>query len=190
MNTFTDLPANLPVPVDDGACDHLRGMQMPQLQLAATQGQAIDVARVNGRSVIFCYPMTGRPGVALPAGWDEIPGARGCTPQACSFRDSIERFRAHNVSVYGLSTQSTAYQTEMAERLHLPYPILSDEKLQFAISLNLPTFTVDGMTLIKRLTLMVRDGRIEQVFYPVFPTDKSAEQVLVWLDAEATRGSA
>jgi len=185
MSNYNELPSNLPVPIDDGACAHLAGMPLPPVVLPATQGPAVDMAKLTGRCAIFCYPMTGRPGVALPAGWDDIPGARGCTPQACSFRDNIGRFQSHAVGVFGLSSQTPAYQAEMAERLHLPYPVLSDAQLAFASALRLQLFIVDGMTLIKRLTLMIRDGRIEHVFYPVFPTDQSARQVLDWLDAQS-----
>jgi peroxiredoxin len=188
MNNFTDLPANLPIPSDDGACRHLVGMLLPSLSLPATTGTEVDLsAERAGWTTIFCYPMTGRPGVALPEGWDDIPGARGCTPQACSFRDHMQSFIDRDVTVFGLSTQTPSYQHEMAERLHLPYAVLSDAELAFTNALRLPTFTVDGIVLIKRLTLIVRDGRIAHVLYPVFPTNQSAEQTLAWLDG---RGSA
>jgi peroxiredoxin len=176
------LPRDLPVPVDDGACDHLVGMRLPPVTLPSTRGGAVDLGALgDGRSVIFAYPMTGRPGVALPDGWDAIPGARGCTPQNCAFRDLHQAFLDQGAAVYALSTQTTAYQSEMAERLHLPYPVLSDADFALVDALRLPTFVADGMRLIARLTLVVRSGAIEHVFYPVFPPDRSAEPVLDWL---------
>jgi peroxiredoxin len=179
--TYATLPDDLPQPQDDGACAHLPGRRLPALALPATQGGPVDLSALPGRTAVFVYPMTGRPGVALPDGWDAIPGARGCTPQNCAIRDSHRAFADLGVAVYALSTQTTAYQAEMAERLHLPYPVLSDAELRFARALNLPTLEADGMPLIRRLTLVVKDGVIEQVFYPVFPPDRSTEPVLAWL---------
>ena len=176
-----ELPANLPVPVDDGACAHLTGMRLPSVLLASTAGRLVDLAVLPGRSVVYCYPRTGRPDHDPPEGWNAIPGARGCTPQSCAFRDHRRELQALGASVFGLSTQRTDYQREAAERLHLPVELLSDAELRFATALRLPTFTVAGMTLLKRTTLIVSDGRIEQVFYPVFPPDKNAEEVLDWL---------
>jgi peroxiredoxin len=175
------LPDNLPVPVDDGACDHLSGMRVPSLKLLSTSGQQVDLSALPGRTVVYIYPRTGVPGVALPPGWDDIPGARGCTPQSCAFRDHYQELKALGAEVYGLSSQDTAYQREAVERLHLPFAILSDEKLAFAHALNLPTFEIQDMTLIKRITLIIRQGTIEHVFYPVFPPDKNAEEVRHWL---------
>lgn len=181
---LTELPAGLPVPQDDGLCRHLPGLMLPPISLASTQGGTVALSALPpGRIVCFCYPMTGQPGVALPPGWDDIPGARGCTPQACSFRDQIAEFVRLGVLVFGVSTQSSDYQREMAERLHLSYGVLSDEKLELVYALSLPTFSAGGPALIKRLTLIVRQGRIEHVLYPVFPTDRSAEQTLDWLKA-------
>ena len=178
------LPADLPAPVDDGACDHLAGRRLPALALPSTQGGTVDLATLGeGRSVIFAYPMTGRPGVALPDGWDAIPGARGCTPQNCAFRDLHRSFLDQGAAVYALSTQTTAYQSEMAARLHLPYTVLSDADFALTDALGLPTFVADGMRLIARLTMVVRAATIETVFYPVFPPDRSAEPVLDWLKA-------
>src|SRR5688572_27043032 len=175
------LPADLPVPQDDGACDHLTGMRMPKVLHRATDGTTADMSVLPPRTIIYCYPRTGRPDQASPDGWNEIPGARGCTPQSCGFRDHYDELRGFGVDkLYGLSTQDTAYQHEAAERLHLPFALLSDDKLEFVKALGLPTFTVDGMTLVKRLTLMVAGGRIEHVFYPVFPPDTSAAQVVHW----------
>jgi peroxiredoxin len=180
------LPDDLPAPEDDGGADHLAGMALPPVALRATDGAGVRLDELQGRTVVFAYPRTGRPGEPSPGGddeWDAIPGARGCTPQACSFRDEYARFAAAHTRVFGLSTQDTAYQQEAAERLHLPYSLLSDERLELATALDLPTFEVDGMTLLKRLTLFLRDGAIESVIYPVFPPNRSAEQALARLAA-------
>src|SRR5215210_2532366 len=178
-----ELPADLPVPVNDGACDHLPGMRLPSIVLAATDGRMVDLSSLSGRSIVYVYPRTGRPDQSLPTGWDEIPGARGCTPQSCAYRDLAAELGALGARVYGLSTQDTAYQQEAVARLHLPFPLLSDERLELATALALPTFEVDDMTLIKRLTLIVDDGTIENVFYPVFPPDADAANVASWLRA-------
>jgi peroxiredoxin len=178
-----ELPADLPAPEDDGACAHLPGLRLPALPLPATDGRSVDLAALPGRTVVYCYPRTGQPGQASPDGWDAIPGARGCTPESCGFRDHYGELRARGAAVFGLSTQDTAYQLEVAERLQLPFPLLSDAELRFAKSLQLPTFEVAGMTLLKRLTLVLRDGAVEHVFYPVFPPDSHAEEVLAWLAA-------
>lgn len=172
----------IPKPVDDGAASHLFGMQIPSVPLPSTDGATVDLASLPGLVVVYAYPRTGVPGVENPPGWDLIPGARGCTPQTCAFRDHFAELKALSVSrLFGLSSQSTAYQREAAERLHLPFPILSDEHFRLATALRLPTFQTSGMTLIKRLTLVILDGRIEHVFYPVFPPDRNARDVLVWL---------
>ena len=178
-----ELPEDLPVPTDDGAADHLPGIQIPSVPLSSTAGETVDLSALSGRTVVYCYPMTGRPGSDLPSGWDEIPGARGCTPQSCSFRDHHAELRTLGARVFGLSTQDTDYQREATQRLHLPFALLSDEELAFADTLRLPTFEVEDMVLLKRLTLIIRDGRIEKVFYPVFPPDRSAEDVVGWLEA-------
>lgn len=179
------LPENLPTPIDDGACDHLWGMEIPSLSLLATSDQYVDMSRLNGRSVIYCYPRTGEPDKDPPPGWNEIPGARGCTPQSCAFRDHFQELKALGARVFGLSTQDSNYQMEAVKRLHLPFPLLSDEFLKFTNALKLPTFSVAGMTLIKRLTLIVKNGRIEHLFYPVFPPNQNAAQVIAWLAAHA-----
>jgi peroxiredoxin len=180
----TMLPAELPVPQDDGAARHLAGRKVPSLALAATDGTLVDLASLAGRTVVYIYPRTGVPGQPLPDGWDAIPGARGCTPQSCSFRDHFaELQRLGVVHLYGLSTQDTGYQREAVERLKLPFPILSDRDLALARGLELPTFEVAGMKLLKRMVLIVDDGIISRVFYPVFPPDKSAEEVMSWLEA-------
>jgi peroxiredoxin len=182
MTNVTELPPDLPRPVDDGACDHLPGLAMPAVRLPSTAGRLVDLGALAApRTVIYCYPRTGKPGQPLPDGWDMIPGARGCTPQTCAFRDHHRELADLGAEVYGLSTQTTDYQREMAERLHLPFEVLSDERFAFTEALRLPTFEVDGMRLLKRLTLIVRDQRIEHVFYPVFPPDESADQVIGWL---------
>ena len=161
--------SQIPAPQDDGAARHLAGMRLPSVPLRATDGTTVDLAAQPGLVVVYAYPRTGRPGVANPAGWDAIPGARGCSPQSCAFRDHFEELRALGVArVFGLSTQDTEYQREAAERLELPFPLLSDAQLAFAHALRLPTFEVEGMTLLKRITLIIRDGVIEDVLYPVF----------------------
>ena len=175
------LPDDIPAPMDDGATDHLPGMRLPSVPLISTVGEPVDLSKLPGRTVVYCYPRTGRPDQDVPHGWDEIPGARGCTPQSCSFRDHHEELRALGARVFGLSTQDTDYQREAAGRLRLPFELLSDERLEFAGALNLPTFEADSMILLKRLTLVIEDGRIEKVFYPVFPPDKNAEEVIGWL---------
>jgi len=183
-----ELPKDLPVPQDDGACGHLTGMKLPALALASTRGRWVDLSTLAGTTVVYIYPRTGRPDQELPTGWNAIPGARGCTPQSCAFRDHHHELKALGVSeLFGLSTQGTAYQQEAAERLHLPFELLSDEELEFAQALRLPTFEVDGMKLIKRITLIVRDGTITKVFYPVFPPDRNADEVTEWLTAVGGR---
>jgi peroxiredoxin len=177
-----ELPKDLPAPQDDGACAHLAGMKLPPIGLPSTRGRVVDLSRLAGTAVVYVYPRTGRPDQELPTGWNAIPGARGCTPQSCAFRDHHEELqRAGAAHVFGLSTQDSAYQREAVERLHLPFELLSDAGLQLARALTLPTFEVDGMTLIRRLTLILRDGAIEKVFYPVFPPDRNAADVLAWL---------
>jgi peroxiredoxin len=168
--------------MDDGAADHLVNMTMPKVSLRSTAGGMVDLSNLSApRTVIYCYPMTGVPGKPLPEGWDLVPGARGCTPQTCGFRDHHQELSQLKASLFGLSTQATGYQREMANRLHLPFEILSDEEFRFCNELKLPTFAVDGVRLLKRLTLIVRSGRIERVFYPVFPPNESAIQVIRWL---------
>jgi peroxiredoxin len=178
---LNQLPDNLPAPLDDGAADHLRGLKLPKVSLQSTQGNLINIGDISGQVVIYCYPMTGQPGVPLPEGWDEIPGARGCTPQTCAFRDHYEELQTLGAEVIGLSVQSTEYQREMAERLHLPFPIVSDIDYQFQKSLNLPTFVNAGMTLLKRVTLIADTGVIEAVHYPIFPSDSDTEWVINYL---------
>ncbi len=178
------LPPDIPIPQDDGAARHLAGTKVPDLALPATSGPAVNLAKLNGRTVVYIYPRTGVPGVDAPPGWDQIPGARGCTPQSCGFRDHFAALKALGVAnVFGLSTQDADYQREAAERLHLPFPILSDAALTLARAINLPTFAVAGMTLLKRMALVIDDGAIAKVFYPVFPPDKNAEEVVGWLRA-------
>lgn len=176
------LPEDLPVPRDDGAARHLKGMLLPSIALAATDGSSVDLSKLKGRTVVYVYPRTGVPGQALPTGWDAIPGARGCTPQSCGFRDHFADLKGLGVvQLYGLSTQDTAYQREVVERLHLPFAILSDEGMALTRALKLPTFTVDGMTLIRRMAWVIDDGTVTHVFYPVFPPDRSAREVVDWL---------
>ena len=184
---FMQLPATLPVPLDDGACDHLPGMKVPDLALHSTKGRMVNLTEQRAeRVIVYAYPRTGAPGTEVPANWDAIPGARGCTPQSCSMRDHYQEVKALGAEILGLSTQTTEYQKEMTERLRLPFEVLSDAELKLTHALNLPTFDFDGMTLIKRLTLVVKNGRIEKVFYPVFPPDKHGEQVVAWLKRKHT----
>jgi len=173
----------IPAPTDDGAAAHLPGMTIPPVSLMATNDTRVTLAGLPGRTIVFAYPRTGEPGkISLVEDWDMIPGARGCTPQTCSFRDLYAELKAAGATqVFGLSTQSNAYQTEMASRLHLPFPVLSDETLELTRALELPTMDVAGLTLIKRLALVIDDSRITHVFYPVFPPDRNAGDVLAWL---------
>jgi peroxiredoxin len=177
--------SKIPAPTDDGAAAHLVGMTIPPVMLLATDDSSVTLSALAGRTVVFAYPRTGEPGkISLVDDWDMIPGARGCTPQTCSFRDLFAELKAAGArQVFGLSTQSNVYQTEMASRLHLPFPVLSDEKLALTRALKLPTMEVAGLTLIKRLALIVDGGRISHVFYPVFPPDRNAGDVLAWLKA-------
>lgn len=178
------LPGVLPVPQDDGEARHLAGLKLPSVPLPATDGSIVDLSGLSGRTVVYIYPRTGLPGQEPPDGWDAIPGARGCTPQSCSFRDHFAELRQLGVThVLGLSTQGSAYQNEAAERLELPFPILSDGDLALARAIKLPTFTIAGMVLLKRMVLVIDAGVIAKVFYPVFPPDKSAEEVIAWLHA-------
>jgi peroxiredoxin len=188
MNSSVGAPdwSAIPEPIDDGAARHLIGTRIPSFALPATDGTTVDLSSLPGRVVVYAYPRTGTPGVENPDGWDLIPGARGCTPQSCSFRDHFAELKALGVNrLFGLSTQDTAYQREAADRLHLPFPILSDEHLRLTGAMRLPTFETSGMTLLKRLTLVINDGRIEHVFYPVFPPDRNASEVLAWLAARS-----
>jgi peroxiredoxin len=178
----TFLPPDIPVPQDDGGARHLPGMKLPDLALPATSGGAVNLARLAGRTVLYLYPRTGVPGVDLPPGWNDIPGARGCTPQSCGFRDHFAELKGLGVShLFGLSTQDTDYQREAAERLHLPFAILSDAGLAFTRAMKLPTFIVAGMTLLKRMALVVDEGIVGKAFYPVFPPDQNAAEVVAWL---------
>jgi len=182
QTNLNQLPANLPRPKDDGGARHLTGLALPDLELPSTQNRRVNLSKVSApRLVIYAYPMTGRPDRQLPQGWDDIPGARGCTPETCGFRDHHKDLAKLHAEVFGVSTQDTPYQQEMVKRLEVPFEVLSDEQMAFARALELPTFTVDGMTLLKRLTIVARSGRIEHVFYPVFPPDKHAEEVIAWL---------
>jgi peroxiredoxin len=177
-----ELPLDLPVPEDDGACAHLQGMMIPPISLDSTSGSLVNLGETRGRTVIYCYPRMGLPDQPVPKNWDAIPGARGCTTQSCSFRDHYQELKdAGALQVFGLSTQDTDYQREAVERLHLPFSLLSDRELHFAEALKLPTFRFDSMILIKRLTLVIDDGRVTKVFYPVFPPNRSAQQTLQWL---------
>ena len=177
------LPPDLPEPVDDGAADHLEGLEVPSLTLDSSAGP-VDLAELGaGRAVLYIYPRTGRPDREVPAGWDAIPGARGCTPQSCGFRDHVADLAKHGARVAGLSVQTLDDQRELAERLHIAYPVIADPERRLGAAIDLPTFEFQDVTLYKRLTLVLEAGRIAKVFYPVFPPDKSAEEVLAWLDS-------
>ena len=181
--------SKIPAPVDDGATRHLQGAKVPDILLPATDGAQVSLARLAGRVVVFAYPRTGEPGKpSLVDDWDMIPGARGCTPQSCAFRDLHKvLIEAGAARVFGLSTQDTAYQIEVAKRLHLPFPLLSDVGLALTEALRLPTMQVAGLTLIKRLALVIDDGSVAKVFYPVFPPDKNAAEVHAWLSEHRRR---
>jgi peroxiredoxin len=184
MTNINQLPVDLPTPKDDGGASHLVGMSLPNLSLMATSGKKFDLKAIQGWLVIYCYPMTGRPNVALPEGWDQIPGARGCTPQSCSFRDHYKDLQVLGAKVIGLSVQTTEYQKEMADRLHLPFPVVSDVNYQFQKALNMPTFVAAGMTLLKRVTLITNNGVIEAVHYPIFPSDSDPAWVIDYLRSQ------
>jgi peroxiredoxin len=185
---YTSLPPDLPVPADDGAADHLPGLRLPALTLPSTAGGTTDLGTLGpGRLVVYVYPRTGTPGEPLPAGWDDIPGARGCTPQSCAYRDSLAEFERLGAAVVGISAQSAAEQLEFAEREHIPFPLLSDSGLKLAGELGLPTFEAAGSTLYRRLTLVAEAGEIVKAFYPVFPPDRDAAGVLAWLAAHPPR---
>ncbi|MBV9672308.1 MAG: peroxiredoxin [Verrucomicrobia bacterium] len=190
MDINLDAPdwSAIPKPQDDGAAKQLWGARLPSVPLPSTDRSTVDLSTLPGRTIVYAYPRTGQPGTANPENWDMIPGARGCTPQSCSFRDHYAELKSLGVDhLFGVSTQSTAYQEEAAKRLHLPFPILSDEHLELAKSLALPTFEVCGLILLKRLTLIIDDGRIIHLFYPVFPPDRSASDVIAWLSVQPAR---
>jgi peroxiredoxin len=185
---FTALPPNLPIPEDDGAADHLPGLTIPSPALPSTLGGTADLADLaRGRLVAYIYPRTGTPGEPLPEGWDDIPGARGCTPQSCAYRDALAEFERLGATLVGLSAQSAEEQRQFAAREHIPFPLLSDSDLKLAAALGLPTFDVAGMTLYRRLTLVAEAGAIVKAFYPVFPPDRDAASVLTWLAAHPPR---
>ncbi|MGI8501940.1 MAG: peroxiredoxin [Hassallia sp.] len=181
MQGFPKLPKDLPVPQDDGACAHLLGEKLPQVTLTSSRSNQLELSKIKGRVVFYCYPMTAQPGIPIPDGWEQIPGALGCTFQSCAFRDHHAELQALGVQVYGISTQDSSYQQEAVERLHLPFELLSDADFAFTTSFRLPTFEVEGKRLIKRLTLIADDGKIVKVFYPVFPPDRNAQEVIEWL---------
>ena len=176
------LPPGLPVPQDDGACRHLEGLAMPPLKLDSTAARSVDLQEVSkSTAVFFFYPRTGKPGTPIPPGWDQVPGARGCTPQSCAFRDLHKEFTTLGAQVFGVSSQDTEYQRELVARIHLPYEVLSDREFRLTEALRLPTFDFEGVRLIKRLAIVARASRIAKVFYPVFPSDRNAGDVLAWL---------
>ncbi|WP_347988614.1 peroxiredoxin [Methylomonas sp. AM2-LC] len=180
-DVLLSFPDDLPVPTDDGACEHLQNRLMPDVSLKSTEDQEINVSQLSGWNVIFCYPMTGRPGFTIPEGWAQIPGAAGCTPQVCSYRDNLAAFKPLGVGIYGVSTQTTGLQREAVNRLALTYPLLSDADFSLASALKLPMFEIESLKLIKRLTLILNNGEIKKCFYPVYPPDKNVAQVMDWL---------
>jgi peroxiredoxin len=184
--SLTDIDwSEIPAPEDDGKAAHLQGAALPAVSLPATDGTTVDLGALTGLTVLYIYPRTGRPGVDLPEGWNDIPGARGCTPQSCAFRDHFAQLKALGVDqVFGLSTQATAEQTEAADRLNLPYRLLSDADGDLRRALDLPAFEAEGQTLLKRLTLILRDTAVVDVGYPVFPPDADVLRVIEWLDRE------
>lgn len=182
INSLMSLPEDLPEPIDDGACAHLLGATLPSVSILATDGRLIDLSALTGRTVLFAYPRTGLPGQPpLVDHWNEIPGARGCTPQTCGFRDLWQEFAQAGHRVLGLSTQSVAYQQELVQRLGLPFPVLSDADLRLCTALSLPTLQVAGEVLIRRFALVLENGRVLKVFYPVFPPDQNAANVMGWI---------
>ena len=182
---YSELPSDLPIPIDDGEGNHLLGKTLPDITVNSTSGTQINLSYLQDRVVFYCYPMTGQPGVKLPDGWDSIPGARGCTPQSCSFRDYYQELQALNTQVYGISTQTSLVQQEAAARLHLPFELLSDAEFKLTTALQLPTFEIENQRLIKRLTFIANEGKIIKVFYPVFPPDRNADDVVDWLEQSA-----
>jgi peroxiredoxin len=184
---YSELPPDLPVPEDDGAADHLPGLAVPALDLPSTMAANGLAELAAGRLVAYVYPMTGTPGQALPAGWDDVPGARGCTPQSCAYRDSLAEFERLGAGLVGISAQAHDEQLEFAQREHIPFPLLSDSGLELAEALGLPTFEAGGMTLYRRLTFVAEAGRVVKAFYPVFPPDRDAAEVLAWLATHPPR---
>ena len=185
------LPDNIPVPTDDGAADHLPGAAVPPTVLLSTKGRRVSLAEASRRSrvVVYCYPRTGKPDQDPPPGWDDVPGARGCTPQSCGFRDRHDEYMALGAEVFGLSVQGTDYQREMAQRIHLPFEVLSDVDYELTRTMRLPTFVIHGHTLLKRTTLVLHQGSVEKMFYPVFPPDRNAAEVLAWLRANPAQST-
>ncbi|MFA6236861.1 MAG: peroxiredoxin [Bacteriovorax sp.] len=183
-DNFYSLPEDLPVPEDDGDCNHLEGQSLPELKLQSTDGYTVDLSQLTQEpTVLFFYPRTGRPDEAAPIGWDLIPGARGCTPQSCGYRDTFLEFKNLGIQVFGVSTQTTEFQQELVERIKLPFAVLSDSDFLFTKAMTLPTFEFAGMKLLKRMAWFCENGKIVKVFYPVFPPDKNAETVLIWLNS-------
>jgi len=181
IKSLNDLPEGLPVPIDDGMAAHLEGMCLPSIMLTSTNGATVNLAGIQNKLVIYVYPLTGQPEIDLPEGWDEIPGARGCTPQACDFANHYDELLQLNAMVYGLSSQPSDYQLELKNRLHLPFDLLSDSDFQLKNTLNLPVFKADGLLLYKRLTIIAEQNIIQKVFYPIFPPNENASQVIAWL---------
>lgn len=185
---LTNLPASLPVPEDDGACNHLPGRALPSITLPSTAGRMVNLAELNVPTVLFFYPRNAQPHEPIPEEWNLIPGARGCTPHSCGFRDLHHEFKMLGFQIFGVSTQDTDYQKELVNRVHLPFEVLSDAKFELVNALQLPTFEYHGLRLLKRMAWVVEGGRITKVFYPVFPPDKNADEVLSWLKSRRKAG--
>lgn len=181
LDVLSSIPEDLPIPANDGMCEHLENMWLPDISLMSTDDQKINLSSLSGWNVVFCYPMTGRPGFSIPEGWVQIPGAAGCTPQVCSYRENHSEFKRNGVGIYGISAQTSEAQKEAVNRLELPYSLLSDADHSFSSALRLPLLEVGGLKLIKRLTLIFKDGEIKKCFYPVFPPDKNVVEVVAWL---------
>lgn len=188
MTDLTSLPPDLPIPADDGAAAHLVGQPIPHLSVLSTAGRVVALDELGpGRTILYLYPLTGGPDIDLPDGWDTIPGARGCTTEACDFRDHhSDLLDAGATAVFGLSCQDSDYQREVVDRLRLPFDMLSDVELGLAEKLNLPTFHAGGRTLYKRLTLVIAGSAVQHAFYPIFPPNRHAQEVLAWLRAHPT----
>ena len=174
---------------DGGSCEHLVGLHLPNITLPTTDGTSVTLSRLTGITVVYFYPMTSQPGVLPPNGWDDIPGARGCTPQNCSYRDHFSELSELNSAVYGMSTQDTDYQKEMAKRLHLPFSVISDAKLVFCDALNIPTFIADGKRLTKRITIIIEDGIVDTVHYPIFPSNSDPNWVISYLSLKIKKAT-
>ncbi|VAW52529.1 Alkyl hydroperoxide reductase subunit C-like protein [hydrothermal vent metagenome] len=181
MKDLYQLPEGLPVPVDDGACNHLEGAPFPSMLITVTPHATYDFSKEKGINIIFFYPMIGHPDSLPMTGWNEIPGARGCTPQALSYKNYFRQITKLGVRLFGASSQALKEQNDAIDRLKLPFELINDSSFLLSNALKLPTFQFNEIKMIKRLTLVVVDGVIKKVFYPVFPPNKNVDDVIVWL---------